>query len=250
MSKLVTKTLERIKKEHIKPLPHWKILLRRSVLWTLIIMSILIGGFVFSFVLLHLTETDWDLAPRLGHGIPKFVLFSLPYFWLLSMSAILILIYFEFRKTNHGYRYPLILIGSGIISISLLLGTIIHFSGINSSLEDHFRKFSPYEKIMLVREQLWMNPEQGVLTGMIKEISLPTSFVLIDLNRQIWIVDVQLIEKDLSFLEEKIEVKILGEKTAEQQFQAEEIRPWRKPCPPGRPFCQHQKDKKMPERKK
>ena len=48
---VLEKIINKIKKEQIKPLPKWRILLKRALIWVLFIFTLIIGAIFFSFIL-------------------------------------------------------------------------------------------------------------------------------------------------------------------------------------------------------
>ena len=71
-----------------------------------------------------------------------------------------------------------------------------------------------------------MMPEEGYLSGTITRVD-KNSFQLTDFNDHTWTVDYQDANiPPVIILEEGEMVKLIGEVTAKDLFQAQEIRPW------------------------
>ena len=73
--------LEKIK--NIRPTPRWQFLLRDYSVWILGAVSLALGSLSFSVVLFMLANNDWDIYSEISNSFFKFLLITLPYFWLV-----------------------------------------------------------------------------------------------------------------------------------------------------------------------
>ena len=78
--------LKKIKEDKIEPKPKWIFSLRDLAFWAIFAISLVLGSISTSLIIFILRSNDWDLYKRLGHGLFKFVLITLPYFWLIFLS--------------------------------------------------------------------------------------------------------------------------------------------------------------------
>ena len=80
---------------------------------------------------------------------------------------------------------------------------------------------------MVTREAQWMQPAKGFLAGTIISVA-QNKLEIKDLNNKIWNISIDektLIKSSANIAQEK-KIKIIGEKLDENNFQAQEIRPW------------------------
>lgn len=94
-------------------------------------------------------------------------------------------------------------------------------------LENAFsEKVSLYESVHENKKKIWMNPEEGFLSGTIEKIS-GDMIRLIDFNNKKWDIDYS--HASISgwvLLEEGEQVKLIGEITKPNNFSVSEIRSW------------------------
>jgi hypothetical protein len=108
----------------------------------------------------------------------------------------------------------------------------LHTLGVGEKIENIVSESVPiYEKIACCaeREDIWDQPDVGLLGGRITNISDQNSFDLRDFDGMVWSVqeDEETIEYEPLKIVAGEQVKIIGEKRGENIFWAREIRPWR-----------------------
>jgi hypothetical protein len=217
--------LERIREEGIKPISRNVFSLKRVLFWVVVASSFVVGAFAFSLVLSALFNNDWYLYDRFGLN---FIFRTLPYFWLVSLAVFTILGEYYYRKTLLGHRRGfLVIIGIYLISTSLF-GSIFYLVGVGGFIEESLENnISSYRGIILNRYEIWSHPEEGLLSGKITKVS-DGEVEIIDKDGYIWIVNVG---KASAQGKEEIDVdervKITGKVTSNNNFSAEDIRPWK-----------------------
>lgn len=225
--KISDKVFDRIKKDEVKPIPKWQFVLKNGFLWLL--LAILIGGaaIALGITLLQWGDIEWDLRPILGLGLGQFILTVFPYFWLIILSLVGVLAYFNFMATPKGYRYPkyqIILFG---VLIVILTGAAVRYLGFARNIHDRILEGAPQFKHLIEnKEDLYNLPEKGLLAGTIIEYD-NTTVVVESFDGRQWQVDIE----DLKLptekqLDEGQKIKLLGELTGEDSFKANEARPW------------------------
>lgn len=226
--------LGKIKKEKIKPIAKWSFVFKKSFVWSLFTLSVILGGLAFGSILAQITSTEWEIHPRVSDNLPYFVFITLPYLWIIFMIGFSALAFYYLRHTSKGYRYNTVIVINSSILISVLLGTSLYATGFSHRMEETFEDRIPfYNGMMNPRSRIWMMPEKGLLAGKILEIENEKEIKLEDFKNDIWIVDISEAKgNQISFLQENIRVKIIGEQDGKLLFIAEEIRPWG-PLDPG-----------------
>lgn len=231
MSELGKKVLEKIKEEKIEPRPKWHFLLKNYVFWSAFLISVAIGSIAFCVMLTLFFDNDWDIHKYLGISPLRYILVSLPYFWIAALILFSILSYYYYRRTERGYCCGAILVVIASVAASILLGIFFHLTGLGRAINHSLASSFPvYEKILCCnhRRDIWDQPEKGLLAGEVKEMFENDGFKLEDFGGLIWQVEKDektLIPAGFLFIVGK-NVKLIGEKKAEKIFRAREVRPW------------------------
>lgn len=232
MSEFTKKVIERIKHEDIEPEPGWKFAMGRSLLWIGVVLAGGLAALSLSMTLFSLLSIDRNPFTLPPERLFSFAFFrSLPFFWIGLLVAFSALVVFEFRNTRHGYRHRIAAVAvlSGIVVV--IGASLLSAWGADERAERMMKsRFPHYAEMMEMRERFWSRPEEGFLSGTITEITT-NSISLTDSDGTIWVVilkdDTRI--RPLVRIEKESIVKILGEKRDEHVFEAEEIRPWKKP---------------------
>lgn len=233
MNNLSDKILKRIQKEKIKPTPRWEFIMKDTFFWVAFVISVIVGGLSFSIIFNTLLNNDWDLYMQLSGSLAKFIVITLPYFWLVIFGVFIVIAYLNINKTKKAYKYSLQMIILGVLVASFLLGITFYNLGLASSLNKGLINRLPmYRKVLNPGEELWRRPNGGFLSGEIE--SLEESILkLKDQNGEIWEV---VLSKDILelipefILKDGFRVKIIGEEIIEncenKCFYADMLRPF------------------------
>jgi len=83
-----------------------------------------------------------------------------------------------------------------------------------------------YRRMVPMKMTVWNNPESGYLSGEITKIS-NSNFEIKDFSGKLWIIngDNQLIRGRVQMVIGE-EIKLIGNKTSDNTFKVDEIRPW------------------------
>lgn len=230
MSDISKSVIDKIDKKHIKPIPKWQFILMNVALWTIFVVTILLGGIATSIVILKLSNTQWELAPRIGGRF----LIVLPYIWFGLIALMVFLASKIFESTKKGYRRSHWVIAGISVLSSIILGSIFYITHAAENVEETMqRNLPPYKEFLEIREKVWHAPEEGILPGTIIEQTSDTLILLNDITGQTWEVDIE--EAKLPFgikLKVRMPVIVTGEKTGELEFKADEIRAHKNLPPP------------------
>lgn len=226
MNKLAKKILKKIEHQALKPRPQWLFILRNILLWLLLLLWIVIGSLASAMIIDYLRFNDWQLAWQLGHHL---IIRSLPLFWLLTLLVTILIIRNYFRKTRHGYRHSIIRITIDGLIISLLLGSLIAYSGLGKEINQNLAQKPLYHRLNC-QDHLWHQPNQGLLVGQIVNHTA-TSLQMVAFDNSLWTItiDSNTIQPTTPI---KISqpVKVIGQITGPQIFAAKEIRPYQNHC--------------------
>ena len=223
------KILQKIKEDNVRPYPKWRFLFRRSVIWAVFSLSILLGSVASAIAMFQLRYAEWDLYQHFSHSLIEFALLVIPIFWLIFLLGFTGFAYYYFRRTEQGYRYRTVWIISGSIVLSIIGGGFLYTTGLPEKLEPIFLDKVPFYREWQARKQrVWMSPAQGLLAGRITTMISDRKIRIEDLQGNHWEVDiVDTIWRGRLKPAKDLKIKILGHTKGESEFVADEIRPWR-----------------------
>jgi len=224
-NKLSQKILKVLEDKEIKPKAKWKFVLKNFLIWLITALFLILSSLAVSIIIYSLKNNDWSLQQKLGGGIFRFILISLPYAWLLFLILFIILIYTNFKQTKRGYKYKLSLIILISVLTSLILGFIFYTTGIAQAVESKLiDKVPVYRKIHPMR--IWQQPKQGFLGGKIFKLENDKGFKIYDIENKEWnIMSNQMLNRYKMMINTGTRVKIIGEKLDNNIFKAQEIYP-------------------------
>ena len=220
--------LQKIKKDEVRPYHRQYFLLKRSVIWTVFGLSILLGSVASAIALFQLRYAEWDLYKHLSHSLAEFVLLVIPFFWLIFLLGFTGFAYYYFRRTEQGYRYAAAWVILLSIILSIIGGGLLYSTGLPDKLERVFQENLPfYRKLQERKQKVWMSPMHGLLAGRIIKIISDQKVEIEDLQGNHWIIDIaDTIWRGRLRPAEDLKIKILGEMKGQNRFVANEIRPW------------------------
>lgn len=221
------KFIEKIKEKDIRPKPRWRFTFPNLIMWILMLLSIMAGALAFSIILFSIQQIDFDLISQMSHSRFEWWLGMLPFLWIITVIVFLVLAVFGLRYTRKGYKFTLkSLIGINV-AFSILAGTLFFIGGgagwLESAFSDHVRA---YESVHAKKMKMWSVPEEGYLAGYLQEIG-DTSVILKDFDEKEWIIDLSdaMISQAVKLEKDEL-VKIIGRKISNNEFFAEQVRPW------------------------
>lgn len=219
--------IEKIKSENVKPIPKWRFTVKEKTISLIFLMALLLGGLSFSIILFAIQQLDFSLITHMSHSKLEFSLAILPFLWIILLIIFLVLAMLGVKKSKSGYKFSVGKLFLFNTSLSILIGTLFFISGGAGWLENKFAvNVASYESINDKKVKMWTIPEEGYLSGTVKQIK-PTEFELKSFNGNIWVVNYE--NADIpAFLEivEGQQIKITGQITSENHFRADRIRPW------------------------
>ncbi len=220
------KMLAKIKDRKVKPIPKWHFWAKNILFWTLFLISVKLGSLAFAIILFAIENTEFDMLSHMTHSKIELFFSMLPLFWIIFLGIFLWGAEWIFQKTKTGYRYSPIFIAGGSFILSIVIGTILFFTGGGEKLEQKFaEKISFYESVNEQRIKRWSDSKNGLLSG--KIIIKEKSLVLEDWNGKQFVVKIdRAIIKGGNYLKEGNKIKIIGKLDKNNVFIADEIRPW------------------------
>jgi hypothetical protein len=232
---LSEKVLEKIKNDQVKPKASWKFSAERYTILFLLGLSLLVGSIAFGIVLELISKLElFSIWSRVRNS--AILIRSFPYLWIAVMFVSLILVYAEFLRTRHGYRYHLRDIAFYAASIIMGLGLLMYKAGFAETAEYALESHLPlYQMVMHTPKTFWQQPDDGLLSGtIVRHDEAHRSMDLEDMNQEVWIVDYSgaFIGGRVVIRQGEV-VRVIGERKGQDRFKAEMI----KPLPPCQ-MCQ------------
>lgn len=221
-SDITKKIIDQIKDEKISPESVFLVRLRKTAVWTFVVVSILAGSVAVSAISFVIRNSEYDLVQRFGSA---FFFESMPYFWLIFLAVFLFVGDYIYDKTTFGHRYGVAKIAGVYIISTVLIGTTFVSLGSDRLFENEIREDSLMRGMIFNHTLVWSQPENGFLSGRIRDLSTST-LILVDFSGKEWLVNIDntLIRKPVRMIEGEY-IKLIG-KNSDDTFDAEDIRPW------------------------
>jgi hypothetical protein len=238
-----SKVLAKIKET--KPKPKWQFLLKDSLIWLFVFLSLMVGSFASSVVIYMIDNNHWDLYEQISGSFLRFLFATLPYFWIIILSGFVALLYYNFASTKSGYKFNHLLVVMSSIFISIILGLIFYNVGLAQIIDNIFEEKMPLYSHLQNHKQYLAQPDKGILAGKILIIYDNGNFKLLDFNQKEWEVipeNIPTLEMERYFM--NMRIIAMGRALDQQTFAAYEIRPFaRTPKTEG---CEIKKCLKLP----
>ena len=153
---------------------------------------------------------------------------SLPYLWILSLVALVAIVYYDFKHTKRGYALSLYKVISIVVLISLVLGLVFYGLGFGEVIDRTFSEKLPvYHGLFNPRQKILMSPEKGLLVGKITEVESQTRFMIVDSGRESWLIQAGGAKiASVLTLEEGVMVGMAGKIVETRVFKAEIVKPF------------------------
>jgi len=217
-----------IKERGIKPKPGWVFSFKEVLLWALFSLSIGLGGMTAALIIFLLSEEEADIYLRAARNPGMLFIFLIPLLWLAVLAAFSWGAASTLQRTKRGYHWhAMTLIGISVVG-SILVGGVLHSTGWSDALDALLGRGLPYyQDLRGARGRTWSQPEEGMLAGNVLRYTGPQTFLLLDLEGNVWEVDSSYV---LALpLPQGMPVRVLGVISGPGYFTAEDVRPWRVP---------------------
>jgi len=228
MSEISKEVLKDIEEKKIAPRSRWFFFLKNYLIWFLFLVFLILSSLALSTILFLLTTQDWDVYDYLGRSFLEHVFLSLPYLWIIIFSLLILLLYYDFSHTKHGYKHAIW--HTFIISfiLSLVLGTVLFLLDVDSEIHETFSKKLPfYNDLIYYKEDIWDKPERGLLAGEILEVENNNDFTLRDFQGRIWHIEGKNISWPDDLIPQKgLKIKIIGQEESNDVFLGKTCKCW------------------------
>lgn len=158
--------LKRIEDTNLRPRSVWFWRVRSSSIWILWALSVLLGALSVAILIFAAAHVRFALFEATHPTRLALALEVMPYLWIGVFGLMAVLAYFNFRNTEHGYRYPLAHIVLSSVGFSLVGGVLLHMAGLGYQLDMSLGRMSDMYKSQEEMEiSLWQRPTAGRLVG-------------------------------------------------------------------------------------
>ncbi len=228
MSELEKRVLEEIGKRGLAPRPYSYFLAKRSVFWTLAVLSIVLGA--VSVAVLIFAVTDFVQTGGRGFDEMPFDDISqvLPLIWLATVAVCTVSASLALRQTPRGYRIRMVSFAAGVLALSVGLGALLHHAGAGERTHNFLSARLPaYERLTRMADKALADPDKGWLAGPAVSFDGKSTLTIKDFKGQTWTVDVQGAKVSLDEpLGSEEDVSIKGVRTGPSTFRAQSIGDW------------------------
>jgi hypothetical protein len=176
---LEDKILEQIKEKQLKPKSFWYFLIKDYTLWSLVLLSVILASIAFAPIIFIFQNLELGYIKHISDNVFLFILWALPYTWIILCILTTYLAMKAWEKTKHGYKFDGKKIFAGSLFASLVLGVILNYLSFGKRIDDEFRNVSMgnYRSFEDRRDGYWFDPETGRLIGKITSVST-SSFIV------------------------------------------------------------------------
>lgn len=211
MNNIEDKILQKIKNEKLHPKPIWYFLARDYSLWSLVFISVLLAGLSIAPIIFIGTNVEWSYIKHINSNPYLFILYILPYPWIILCIITTYFAKLSWTKTKSGYKFQ----GKYIIIISILssliLGIILNLYSLGKNIDDRFHdQFAIYKNVETRKQENWFNPTEGRFIGIIKNISTSTFILFNERANMELLVFYDPSVPGYEFLEENNKLRVIG----------------------------------------
>lgn len=216
--------LNEIKDKRLSPRPRWQFLLKSYTVYATGIIALLIGAVAVSVILYLIKFNDWNFYYHTNKNFWEFLFLTAPYFWLFFLGLFVFIIYYNFKHTQKGYRYPSWLLVGASISLSIILGIIFFRMGLGERIDDALGRRAPfYGHILNPQIDFWSQPEEGRLSGIIIGKGEGGSLVLLDRELEEWLIYLNLSNEYGEHFFANQPVRLVGQEISDRRFMVEKV---------------------------
>ena len=229
MSHITKEVFKNIEEKKIIPKSKWYFKIKNYISEIFLAVIIFAGALSVTTILFMFLDHDWDIFEYLNKSFWGYVFISIPYFWLISLLLLSITAYYIFKHTRQGYRYEIYKVIIGSLLLSLSVGIILFWGGLDSEIHELFSEKIPfYDNLVYTKKDIWIFPSKGLLSGEVVDIKNKNDFKLRDFNGDIWQIQGNRTIWPNNFVISKgVRIKLIGQRKDSQYiFLVKEVKPW------------------------
>jgi len=226
------KLLEQIDDQAINPKPKVVFRCRECAVWSLWLLSVVVGGMAVAVSLFVIIHHQYDFYEATHENLLTALVDSLPYLWIIIFGLMVLVAIYNIRHTKKGYRYPVWFVLSSSIVLSFALGSSLQYFGLGHTVDKILgQNMAMYMSQEKLESRLWQVPSEGRMIGrqIFTTVSPTSTIVFQDYRGVRWTIDVsELKSEELDLLLEQEKVKLIGRPTDPtlRNFHACGVFPW------------------------
>lgn len=169
---IASTVLSRITTEHVVPTPRYHFLLREGVVWTLGVVSVIVGAFGVAAIMFTARHSEWQFYQATHDSLFSFLVDIMPYSWLVTLGLFAALSFAFVRHTKRGYKYqvPVLIIAS--VGASTVLGGFVFALGAGPFIDQQLGMFIPLHRSLHdTKLGFWNQPDRGLVAGVVTDIA-------------------------------------------------------------------------------
>jgi hypothetical protein len=251
---ITEEVFKKLEEGQVKPIARWHFVLRNNTFWALWGLSVAIGSCASAATIFVFFNAGWQYQSVTHDSFFRFLLDTLPLFWLVAIGLMVFFGYYNIRHTNRGYRFSVYLVMISSVIASFIGGTILYTLGIAGDIDDIKRPLPFTDSLVLVEETRWNDDTRGLASGIVKSFNKDqeTLDIVTFKGEEKIIFTAELPPRDIALLEVGANVRIIG--TADihnnQIFVACAVLPWDIALPRQKPRpMMYLQNEKLSERK-
>lgn len=207
----------KIESENVCPRSRLFFVCKETLVWILWVISVVVGALAVAVSLFVMSHKSYALYEATHENFFTFFVEALPYIWFVLFLIMAFTAVNNLRHTKRGYRYPIWLILSSSLVVSIVGGAALQLFGfgytIDHNLGEQMKMYMSQEKLEKV---LWQAPEDGRLIGrqMTNRTISSTSVMFEDSKGELWNLNVEeLTDMDIMLLQSEKPVRVVGAAT-------------------------------------
>ncbi len=228
MTGLSDKILNDIKTQKVSQRPAW--IFRSSELLKLLFLGVTLvaGAFAVSAVIFLLADYEWDVGLYQNGDLPQFILRGIPFYLIIVVIVLGVAAAVDFFRTKTGYRHGTAAVVAVYVGFLAVFGTALYLYGFGDYVDDVFSRLAPgYEAATWHRDEIWSEPELGLLGATVVGRLGPLEFAARDFHGNAW--DIRVTPEAAARLPDLTPgrpLRIIGRVRDEGMFDAKDVRPW------------------------
>lgn len=207
------KIMNEISEHKVCPRPCWFYNLKRISIWAILVGLVLIIGWSLSIDWYLLSSYDWETARQTNVPLWRHVVLAMPYLWLVIAGLGMYLVMALVRRTDSGYRWPIIRALCVVLVIGGVIGFFGHISRGDKIIHEEMMRSNLYRASVFTNDDLWSRPEWGILSGTIVGHDKDDNLMIRDSKNRVWNVaadEVEDFDGPLVELKEGINMRFKG----------------------------------------
>jgi hypothetical protein len=166
-----THILEVIEKKGITPKPKWHFLLKEWAVWGSAVFALLFGSIATALTIYLINANRFTIDAIRITGL-EYLFRWIPILWIvLTLLGIFYTVHAA-KETRRGYKWNVSWLVGVAILCSVCIGSTAYTMGVGEKIDTYLLEQVPlYKPLTNFKPRHWMNIEEGVVAGVVLELS-------------------------------------------------------------------------------